>query len=286
MEQPRVTVVGDPPGARPPGIDLVDLTPGWCALLAGTANVIMQLSWPEVGYGVVESTVESGKVTRHPLKRARTTFTYLAVALMGTPEEQAVYRRAVNRSHAAVRSGAGSPVQYNAFDPELQLWVGACLYQGAVDVAVRMNGPMDDWTADAVHRAAAPLATGLQVAPEAWPSDRPAFAEYWEAASARVSIDDTVRRYLHGLATLAFLPAPVRWLQGPFNLFVTKGFLPPLFRREMGYTWSERDQRHFDRLMRVLGTATRHLPASARRFPFNYYLWDFRTRVRFGRPLV
>lgn len=33
-----------------------------------------------MGYGVVESTVESGNVFRHPIERNRTTSTYLAVA--------------------------------------------------------------------------------------------------------------------------------------------------------------------------------------------------------------
>jgi uncharacterized protein (DUF2236 family) len=36
----------------------------------------MQLSWPEVGYGVMESKVDSGNAMKHPYKRARTTFTY------------------------------------------------------------------------------------------------------------------------------------------------------------------------------------------------------------------
>ena len=54
------------------------------ALLLGPANVIMQLARPGVGYGVMESRVESGRVDLHPIKRARTTFTYLAVALAGT----------------------------------------------------------------------------------------------------------------------------------------------------------------------------------------------------------
>ena len=49
-------------------------------LLVGAANVIMQLARPGVGYGVLESRVESGRVDLHPIKRARTTFTYLAVA--------------------------------------------------------------------------------------------------------------------------------------------------------------------------------------------------------------
>src|SRR5690349_24798586 len=44
------------------------------AFAAGAANVVMQLSWPEVGYGVAESKVDSGNLLKHPWKRARTTF--------------------------------------------------------------------------------------------------------------------------------------------------------------------------------------------------------------------
>ena len=100
------------------------------ALLAGPANVIMQLARPGVGYGVMESRVESGRVDLHPIKRARTTFTYLAVATAGSDAQKAAFRRAVNRAHAQVYSTPDSPVQYNAFDLDLQLWVGACLYKG------------------------------------------------------------------------------------------------------------------------------------------------------------
>ena len=61
------------------------------ALLAGPANVIMQLARPGVGYGVMESRVESGRVDLHPIKRARTTFTYLAVATGGSDAQKAPF---------------------------------------------------------------------------------------------------------------------------------------------------------------------------------------------------
>ena len=123
-------------------------------LLAGPANVIMQLARPGVGYGVMESRVESGRVDRHPIKRARTTFTYLAVATKGSDEQKAAYRRAVNRAHAQVYSTDESPVKYHAFDKDLQLWVAACLYKGAVDVYRMFVGEMDDETADRHYREA------------------------------------------------------------------------------------------------------------------------------------
>ncbi len=93
---------------RAPGID--DGLMG-VALLAGPANVIMELARPGVGYGVMESRVESGRADRHPIKRARTTFTYLAVASRGSDEQKKAYRRAVNKSHAQVYSTPDSPVR-------------------------------------------------------------------------------------------------------------------------------------------------------------------------------
>src|SRR4029077_13972743 len=97
------------------------------ALLAGPANVIMQLARPGVGYGVLESRVERGRGERHPIKRARTTFTYLAVATKGCPEQKAAFRRAVNRAHAQVYSTDESPVVHHSFDADVQCWVPARL---------------------------------------------------------------------------------------------------------------------------------------------------------------
>ena len=67
------------------------------ATLLPAANVIMQLSLPGVGYGVLESRVDSGNVYKHPFKRARTTTTYLAVATIGTETDRLLIRAAVDR---------------------------------------------------------------------------------------------------------------------------------------------------------------------------------------------
>lgn len=70
---------------------------------AGAANVVMQMSRPGVGHGVAESTVESGSLMKHPWKRARTTFQYLAVAVFGDEGDRPAYREAVNAPPAARR---------------------------------------------------------------------------------------------------------------------------------------------------------------------------------------
>src|SRR5262249_17903876 len=84
-----------PPAGPTRGEDL--LTP--VGMLLPAANVIMQLASPAVGYGVLESPVDSGNVYKHPLKRARTTGTYLAAATLGTDADRALIRKAVDKAH-------------------------------------------------------------------------------------------------------------------------------------------------------------------------------------------
>ncbi|MFZ1176603.1 MAG: oxygenase MpaB family protein [Mycobacterium sp.] len=260
------------------------------ALLAGPANVIMQLARPGVGYGVMESRVEGGRVDLHPIKRARTTFTYLAVATAGSDAQKEAFRRAVNRAHAQVYSTPDSPVQYNAFDPDLQLWVGACLYKGGVDIYRMFIGELDGEDADRHYREGMALATTLQVPPEMWPADRAAFDRYWQESLAKVRIDDAVRDYLYPIAASRVrgvaLPHPLQRLSDSFALLITTGFLPQRFRDEMRLPWDATKQRRFDRLMAVLRTVNRMMPRFVRQFPFNVLLADVDRRIRTGRPLV
>jgi uncharacterized protein (DUF2236 family) len=248
-------------------------------LLAATANVVMQLSRPEVGHGVLESTVHRAQLMRHPLRRWQATLTYLAAALAGTPAEREACRRAVNRSHAQVHSGPHSPARYSAFDPRLQLWIAACLYRGTSQVHAVLRGPADEQTAEAIYRAASRLGTTLQMPAGLWPADRAAFDRYWDTALTAIQIDPPVRAYLHQLIMLRYLPRPLSAALGPVNRFFTTGFLPPPFREQMQLPWTGRDQRQFESVMQVIATINRLLPGPVRRFPFNACLLGLRART-------
>lgn len=255
-------------------------------MLAAGANVIMQLSMLPVGHGVAKSTVDSGRVDKHPLKRARTTLSYLAVAMLGSEQDRLAMRREVNRSHRPVHSGPDDPVAYDAFDTELQLWVAACLYRGLLDVHELVWGEPDPASAEVIHRHAARLGTTLQVRPEQWPADRAAFERYWEERLGDIEMDDLTRRYLQGIARAEFLGPPFSQIFGPLAELTAVGFLPQPFRDELGLPWDERRQRLFDLVVGVAATVDRALPRPLRQFPFNAYLRDVRRRVRSGRPIV
>lgn len=272
--------------APDPDFDVRPFLDVLAAGVAGGANVVMQLSRPEVAYGVMESTWERGALTKHPFKRARTTGTYLAVAMLGTQRDIESFREAVNDAHRVVRSTAQSPVKYNAFDPELQLWVAACLFYGPYDYYCRVYGEPDPATAEAFYQHSARFATCLQVPRHRWPATLEDFWSYWDDAAARIAIDERTRAFLGGILSATFLPRPLARLVGRPVRFLNVGFLPAPFRDAMGITWSARDQQRHDRVLRWVGRIHRVTPGIVRHGPVYLNLWDLRIRRRLGLRLT
>jgi len=250
------------------------------------ANVVLQLGWPEVAYGVMESKVESGSLMHHPWKRARTTTQYLAVAVLGSEEERAAFREAVNTAHRHVHSDSESPVKYNAFNKELQMWVAACLYIGFEDTHQLLHGVMNEEEAEAFYQSGKPLATTLQVPDSMWPATRADFDHYWNVGCERVVIDDKTCDFLNDLVDLKMINPLIRL---PFvNLlrFLTTGFLPPLYRDQLGLEWTEDDRRRFEHLFTFVSVVNKFLPKSIRFGGSRMMMRDLRRRIKHDKPIV
>ncbi|MCV7153897.1 oxygenase MpaB family protein [Mycolicibacterium pyrenivorans] len=253
---------------------------------AGAANVIMQLSRPGVGHGVVESKVDSGALMKHPWKRARTTFQYLAVAVIGTDDDRAAFREAVNGAHRQVKSGPDSPVQYNAFDRDLQMWVAACLFVGIEDTYQLLRGEMTPEQSEQFYTSAWPLGTTLQVSEDQWPPTRAQFDDYWDTACEQVAVDDVVRAYLLDLINLRMINPLLGLPFRPLLKFLTAGFLAPVFRDTLGLTWGPARQWWFEHLFLFVAFVNRFLPGFVRQGGSYVLLADVRMRVRRQRRLV
>lgn len=250
------------------------------------ANVVMQLARPEVGYGVAESRVKSGSLMEHPWKRARTTTQYLAVAILGSDEDRAAYRAAVDVAHRQVQSTESSPVRYNAFNRELQLWVAACLFVGFEDTYQLLHGAMSPEQAEQFYQSAQPLGTTLQVTADQWPATRVAFGEYWNTACAQVVINAHIREYLTALIDLKMINWPLRVTFAPLLRFLTIGSLAPMFRDAMGLAWSDVDQRRFENLFVFVAFVNRFIPRFIRHGGSHVLLGDVRRRVRAKKALI
>ncbi|MGN6252278.1 MAG: oxygenase MpaB family protein [Marmoricola sp.] len=245
-------------------------------VLSGTANVVMQLSRPEIGYAVKDSAVTEGNLFTNPSRRRRTTIGYLAVAVLGTSEERAAFRRATTRSHARVPG---------AFDVDLQRWVGACLYRGFEDSCERLHGPLRGAEREAFYRQGVVLGGLLQMPREAWPADREAFEEYWRDGLAQARIDDTLRAYLMSIVRLEYLGRSVPRPAVRLREWLVAGHLPPELRQQMRLPWSARDQRRFDRLLGAVALAWRRLPPERQAWPLTRSIAHVRARRASGRDL-
>ncbi|MGW6693322.1 oxygenase MpaB family protein [Rhodococcus sp. NPDC054953] len=265
--------------------DLTDALDFW-SFAGAAANVVMQIGWPEVACGVIESRVPSGALMQHPWKRARTTTQYLAVAILGTDDERAAYREAVNGAHRHVRSDETSPVEYNAFNRELQLWVAACLYIGFEDSHQLLHGKLSADDLEHFYQRSATLGTTLQVTEEMWPATRADFDTYWNTACARVRFDERTARFVDDLVGLRMIAWPIR---APFrNLlrFLTIGFLPPLFREQLGLEWTADDRRRFEHLFIFVSFVNRFLPGFIRNGGSRLLMRDLRRRIGKGSKLL
>lgn len=258
------------------------------ALAMGAANVIMQLSNPAVGQGVAHSRVASGRLDVHPIKRTRTTLSYLAVAVLGTVDERRAYRRAVTRQHAKVRSDRDprATEEYSALRVDLQRWVAACLFVGSRDVLELVEGPQTGASAERFLLEGRVFGTTLQMPPSAWPGSTAAFQEYWRGELTKLRIDDEVRSYLLDIARLEFAAAVLPERMRAWHQRLTIGFLPPEFRRALRVRWTPADEAWFRRQRAVFVRIERVLPLAASGFVYRLLLADVRCRIRRDRPLV
>lgn len=266
-------------------VTVADAMDFW-SFAAGSANVVMQLARPGVGHGVAESKVDSGNLMKHPWKRARTTFQYLAVAILGSEGDRAAFREAVNEAHRHVKSGPSSPVPYNAFDRDLQMWVAACLFVGLEDTYQLLRGAMTPQQSEQFYLSAWTLGTTLQVTADQWPPTRAEFDDYWGSACEQVAMDDVVRAYLTDLINLKMTNPVLALPFRPLLKFLTAGFLAPVFRDALGLTWGGARQRAFERLFLFVAFVNRFLPGFIRQGGSYVLLADVRQRVRKNRQLV
>jgi uncharacterized protein (DUF2236 family) len=272
---PAVPTPNTDPDWRPT-VTLPDLLREVGLLLGSGSAVMYQLAVWGVGKGVAEHST----TMQRPVDRLRTTLTYVYVMGLGTDEERRQVAQMVNRAHRPVR-GEG----YSAFDADLQLWVAATLAEVAREVYERIFGPLDQPTLEHLYREGWVYGTALQVKPEMWPPTRAEFDEYWARMQGEFRSDPQIRRYARALLSTR----DATWLVKPLTpliSLVTRGNLSPEAREVLGLSWSEREQRRYDRFWVVVRTVYPRIPRWARGLPARFAMAEVRWRMRTGRRVI
>jgi len=232
------------------------------------ATVAWQMAMPGVGRGVATHS----RTLQRPLDRLRATMGYVYAVTLGTDADRDRIARHVNRAHGPVR-GDG----YSAFDRDLQLWVAATLYRGALDVHSLFVGPVPRDARESLYRQAWAFGCTLQVADAQWPQDVDAFDRWWDAQVETLTVDDDVRGYMQAVLDGGHAPWYLRPAM-PLQRFVTRGLLPPRLRALFALPWSDRDERRWQRFRYWAPRLYWSIPRGLRHWPARYYLAQLRRR--------
>jgi uncharacterized protein (DUF2236 family) len=249
-------------------VRLSDLASEAVLIAGGGRAILLQIADPAVGHGVADHSDFASR----PLDRLHATLTFVYAVACGTPEDVEIVRRRVDRAHGPVHGagGASSPA-YNAFDPELQLWVAATLYDSAMAVHELVFGPPADSDADTIYAQYAGLGTALQMPAALWPRDRAAFNRYWQERISELTTDAATRAVVHQLLYPRTGPALLRAAM-PLGRLVTVGLLPARVRQLYGLSWNRTLQKRFDRVFRLIAAVYPRLPRRLRHWPKDHYL--------------
>jgi uncharacterized protein (DUF2236 family) len=242
---------------------------GEAILIAGGGRaILLQLADPAIGHGVADHS----NFDSRPLDRLHATLTFAYATVFGTPEQVAEVRARVNNAHGPVHSAglAGSPA-YDAFSPELQLWVAATLYDSAMSVYELVYGSLDDATADLIYAEYGQLGMNLQMPEGLWPPDRDAFADYWNGRLSSLRTDRTTRSVAQRMLHPRSAPLPLR-LAMPLGRLVSVGLLPAAVREAYGIPWSAANQRRYTRVWALTRAIYPLLPDALRHWPRRHYL--------------
>ncbi|MFF9565376.1 oxygenase MpaB family protein [Leifsonia sp. NPDC014704] len=261
------------PRNRP--VEVEDIVSEALTLAGGGRALLLQIAHPSVGQGVVEHSDFAERL----MDRFDGTMVYLTATMFGSEAELAAMRRIVNRAHAPVRGTiAADGSAYNAFDPELQLWVAATLYQTVMDLHRRVFGPLTPAQADSAYEDLSGALSNLQLTRDRWPARRADFDAYWERMLLLLGVNDDVRAVSRQILHPRRVPW---WLRPtlPLVRLVTAGLLPESVRQQFGLPWDERRQLRFERAMRWTASVYPRLPLRLRHVPRERYRAKLRRAV-------
>ena len=245
--------------------------------LASSAALLLQVCHPSVAAGVHEFS----DFERQPWTRLWRTLDIVLKLAFGTPEVSKEQECVLRRMHERVKGTRDDGTRYNAFDPDLLLWVWTTLAWGALESYERIFGRLIDAERERFYQEQKLLAYGSGVPEGYCPATYADFTEYFERmVGEELHATDVAKNVLRlGLRPPIFWP--LRPLIGRVNE-LSLGLLPnPLRDRlltEAGHPWTEKHERALRGLLARNRFAVRIVPRRLRELPTSYL-------VRRKRPL-
>jgi uncharacterized protein (DUF2236 family) len=242
-----------------PGLAIAHRVNAERLVLAGWSRaILLQLAHPLIAAGVADhSSFRASPVASarrlHQTVRAMLGLTFgTETARQRVIDEIRAIHRRVRGSLRTDVGGWRAGTAYSAEDPALLLWVHATVLESAVLAYDAIVGDIDAADRDAYCREAASVAIALGArradVPVDWSSLTGYIATMYASGALAVGPDARAVGGAVLRGRLSTLTGPVAWA----NRRLTAGWLPPAIREQYGLPWSDRHDRQFHRVQRVL----------------------------------
>lgn len=240
-------------------------------------------------------TTQRSKAHDRPWKRLVHTAEVFDAVFFGMREEADKALAFTRRLHERVNGTIAKPVgpygpetRYDAFDPELMMWVTAPVFDSArvlYETLVRRLGPAE---LEQLYRETVQWGELFGMPREAMPATYGAFVRWWPRLLTSDSVFLTEEARMVGLNIGLRMPAP-RALQPAMRMagFLLVGSLPPIVRCHYGLRWGRRDQLAYGGIALAARRSRPLVPSSIRRGSsaeaYQLLSRTERARVRAGR---
>ncbi|TDC76742.1 oxygenase MpaB family protein [Actinomadura sp. 7K507] len=246
-------------------------------IAAGGAASLLQTAHPKVAQGVYDHSYTADD----PARRLRNTMGWLYTVQFGTREEAEALSALVTKGHDAVTGP-----DYEANDPELQVWVASTLFAVAAQFyQLLFRRRLDQAELEEFYQQSKVYATILGCPEERMPATYPQFREYYADMLQNLKISDASRAVAD---QVLYQRLPGGALHEPGLAMIrllTAGLMPAPIREQYGWKWDAGRERRFRLLVGALAVVYPRLPLRVRTLPREVYLTSTRRMLaKLKRP--
>lgn len=226
-------------------------------LFGGVRALLMHAAHPLVAAGARQTAT----YRRDPWARLLRTLSLQLLLPFGSKDEARRAADRINRLHTVINgTDPATGERYDALDPDLLLWVHACLEESTVLFYELTVGPLSEGEKDRFHEENLLGAELVLLQRDRVPPTYAATEEYIRGVigSDRLLVTDVAREVAHLIRG-----GPVPWhLKGiwRFIAFAAVGTLPPEIRELYGFKWGPVRQKVLGANIGMLRRLRPHLP--------------------------
>ncbi len=237
-------------------------------IAAGGAASLLQTAHPKVAQGVYDHSYTADD----PARRLRNTMGWLYVVQFGTREEAETLSALVTKGHESITGP-----DYEANDPELQVWVASTLFAVATQFyQVLFRRTFTEAELEEFYGQTKIYATILGCPEGRMPETYRDFRAYYADMLNTLEISDASRAVAEQVLHPKLPGGPLNAPGLMMIRLLTAGLMPPPIREQYGWKWTRAREARFRLLLTVLSAAYPRLPLRIRTLPREYYLHSTR----------